>query len=257
MAKYFSSFLLAFLFVNCGFGQNTTFSYVIDEAGIFTSHQIDSLNSMIAEIDRKSTTQICVYTINSLGAKNAREVATSKANAVGAGQKYVNNGILILIAPQDRELFMTTGAGTEWILPDDTAKIIVDSLLSYMYSGNYFGGATCAIGEIRKRMTTVDLGISGEILQGRMPAHADTKIFLTDGQVTMPEDWQKNIADHPQQQFFQDAFLKINARTFRLAYSKYMAEKLSACGDHCRLCVRVDEKEGILLLVLDAEPADE
>jgi uncharacterized protein len=69
--------------------------------------------------------------------------------AWGIGQKDKNNGVLLIIAPNERKVSIEVGYGLEGALPDATAKSIIDQeILPYFKEGDYFGGAKFGVDAI-------------------------------------------------------------------------------------------------------------
>lgn len=138
---------------------------VNDFAGILSVGQKRSLESKLVAYNDSTSTQITVVTVKSLGGEEASFFAFELGEKWGVGQNGEDNGIVILIAPNERKTFIATGYGAEGALPDAYAKRIVeDIMLPEFKKGDYFGGITKAVerikGYLRGEFTKPSLGVS-------------------------------------------------------------------------------------------------
>jgi len=100
--------------------------YVYDEAGIIDS---DTANYMIEtneQLYEKTGAQIVVAVINSLQDRTEQEFANALFRQWQIGSKERNNGVLILIAPNEQRLWIEIGYGLEGALPDGRVGEIRD-----------------------------------------------------------------------------------------------------------------------------------
>lgn len=126
---------------------------VQDYALLFSNSEKDSLTQKIINYEAHSTNEVCIYTIDSLP-KNTKAIdhATTIANTLGVGKKEKNNGLLILISKNDRQVAIATGKSTEEILTDYMCKIIIDSTIVPKFKkGEYFYGINNALDSIIKK----------------------------------------------------------------------------------------------------------
>lgn len=95
---------------------------VVDEAGVLTSQQKAQLEQLLA-MDKNN--QVAVAIVNSLRGRTGREYGIELARYWQLGQKGKDNGILILISPQDRYAGIEVGYGLEEVLPDSISGRIL------------------------------------------------------------------------------------------------------------------------------------
>jgi uncharacterized protein len=101
-----------------------------------------------AEIDRRldvleqqSSSEIAVATVESLDGMSVEEYANRLFKAWGVGQAKQDNGVLVLVAPNEREMRIEVGYGLEGVLPDGLAgQIIRDNFTPRFRDGDYSGG---------------------------------------------------------------------------------------------------------------------
>ena len=126
------------------------FNHVVDIAGIINDDVEANLNKYLLELEQKTTAQMIVLTINSLEGESLEDFSLKVAHEKWRlGQKDKDNGVLLLVALQDRKYKFEIGYGLEGILPDSlTGSIGRDYLVPYFKNGDYSTGiftATLAV----------------------------------------------------------------------------------------------------------------
>lgn len=117
-------------------------SRVVDDASLFSITQKAELESVLENHENNTSNQIVIVTLKSLDGYDIRDYGLELGRAWGIGQKDKNNGVLLIIAPNERKVSIEVGYGLEGALPDATAKSIIDQrILPYFKEGDYFGGA--------------------------------------------------------------------------------------------------------------------
>jgi len=123
---------------------------VTDVAGVLTPEQKQALENKLVAIDDSSSNQIAVVIIPSLDGYPKEEYATKLFRDWGIGGKK-NNGILLLVAINDREIKIEVGYGLEGAIPDITAINIIDNFIKPAFrAGNYYEGIDQATDNIAK-----------------------------------------------------------------------------------------------------------
>lgn len=119
----------------------TTNIYVQDFARLLTPETKAKLIAIGNELDQKTTAQLAVVTVNSLDDMAIEDYATDLFRSWGIGSKKDNNGVLLLIAPTERQSRIEVGYGLEGALPDGkTGRIQDDYLLPKFQEGDFDGG---------------------------------------------------------------------------------------------------------------------
>ena len=149
-------FLQALLFANNAFAQNiiakpNPATLVTDMAGVLTPEQKQALENKLVAIDDSSSNQIAVVIVPSLDGYPKEEYATKLFREWGIGNKKTNNGVLLLIAINDRQIRIEVGYGLEGAIPDVTALSIIDNDIKPAFkAGNYYEGINRATDNIAK-----------------------------------------------------------------------------------------------------------
>jgi len=120
-------------------------SWVNDYAGIFTDTETSQLNRKLSDFEYRSSTQIFVVTIDDNDGYPASMLAPMIGEAWGVGQSGKDNGIVILVDMQNRDMHISTGYGNEEYVTDLLAGRIVDyEVIPNFKNEAYFEGINAA-----------------------------------------------------------------------------------------------------------------
>ena len=100
--------------------------YVNDFAGVISEADQSEMLSRSVALAEKTTAQVVVVTVKSLDGKEAYEYALELGREWGVGDEEKDNGIVILLATQEREIYIAVGYGLEGALPDSKTGRIID-----------------------------------------------------------------------------------------------------------------------------------
>ena len=128
---------LAFIFViilAAGFAIAADIPYltgrVTDNAQIISPETQKALTSRLKVHEERTTNQIAVLTIQTLGGESIEEYAVAVFKEWKLGQKGKDNGILLIVSPGDRRMRIEVGYGLEGIMPDSVAGSIIRDVLT-------------------------------------------------------------------------------------------------------------------------------
>ena len=141
--------------------------YVNDLANIFQEQQRADLETMLINYYDTTSTQIVIVTINSLEGMDASQYATELGEKWGIGQAAKDNGVLFLVAPNDRKLWIATGRGTEEKLTDVFLGRLRDNyILPEFKTGNFYNGVRIGVLQMMNRL-------SGSFMSDEKPSSGD------------------------------------------------------------------------------------
>ena len=127
--------------------------YVTDAASIMTELEREKLKTELTRYRDATSNEIVVVTIPSLEGEPIEDVSQAIFRSWGIGSKSKNNGILILVAHQDRALRIEVGYGLEGAVPDLVANGIIEKdIVPQFREGNYFEGIRNAIDSLQKHI---------------------------------------------------------------------------------------------------------
>lgn len=101
--------------------------FVNDYVHILSADQNADLEHKLKTFDDSTSNQVVVVIVATTNGYDPSQYAFSLGRKWGVGTKEFNNGIVLLIAKDDRKVFIATGYGLEGALPDATCKEIVDN----------------------------------------------------------------------------------------------------------------------------------
>lgn len=123
--------------------------YVYDELYSLDNNTKDHIINVNKEIYKKTGSQLVVAVVNSLNNLDINTYASALFEKWEIGSRGKDNGILILMAPNDREMWIEVGYGLEGVLPDSRVKrIINESMLPYFDEDDYDIGLRLGFDEI-------------------------------------------------------------------------------------------------------------
>ncbi|MGB4768458.1 MAG: TPM domain-containing protein [Candidatus Saccharimonas sp.] len=114
---------------------------VIDQTGTLTEQQIDAIAARITETRGQKDYQLGVLMIKTLDGYPIEDYAIKVAREWGIGQKDKNNGILLLIAKDDRRMRIEVGSGLEGDLTDVQSNHVINDVIAPDFKkGEYYTG---------------------------------------------------------------------------------------------------------------------
>jgi len=115
--------------------------YVNDFAKVLTQENLAKLNGLLLELKSKTGAEVAVVTLSSLDGYPIEDVGLEIGRKWKIGQKGKNNGLVIVVAPNDRKMRIEVGYGLEGILTDSGAGRIRDEyMVPYFKQGDYQTG---------------------------------------------------------------------------------------------------------------------
>lgn len=120
--------------------------FVNDFAGILNAEEKTALESKLSTFSFSTTMQITVATVKSLGGDTVSNAATSLFTAWGVGQAKKDNGVLILMAPNEKQVSIAVGYGLEGALTDlQSSEIIKTYMTPEFKNGRYYAGLDAGV----------------------------------------------------------------------------------------------------------------
>jgi uncharacterized protein len=113
---------------------------VVDEAGMIPMETRQRIESKLAQVETQTGIQVAVLTIESLEGEPLEDYSVRVAQTWKLGQKGKDNGVLLLIAEQDRKMRIEVGYGAEPVLTDLKSDQILDNVIRPSFRNGDFGG---------------------------------------------------------------------------------------------------------------------
>ena len=114
---------------------------VVDDAGILSQAAQDKLTALLAEHEKQTGNQVVVATVKSLQGYDIQDYGVQLGRAWRIGQLGKNNGVVIVVAPNEHKVGIETGYGMEGDLTDAQSKLIIENaMLPFFKKGDYDSG---------------------------------------------------------------------------------------------------------------------
>jgi len=128
---------------------------VVDQANIISAETRSALETKSADLESKSGIQLVVATVRSLEGQEIEPYANGLFRAWQLGQKDKNNGVLLLVAPNEHRVRIEVGYGLEGTLTDALGKVIITNAITPRFkAGNFSDGIARGVDDIITVLTT-------------------------------------------------------------------------------------------------------
>lgn len=115
--------------------------YVSDFSNVLSQEARTSLEELLRKTEAETRAEIAVAIVPSLDGRTIEEYASGMFKKWGIGKEKADNGVLVLVALNEREVRIEVGYGLESVLPDALAgEIIRTDFLPQFRKKDYFGG---------------------------------------------------------------------------------------------------------------------
>ncbi len=148
--------------------QNNT--HVVDDANILSETVEHDLDLKLQGLQTATTDQVVVVTVKDLGGYDIADYGYQLGRKWGIGQKgqvqasngqaYKDNGVLLIVAPNDRKVRIEVGYGLEPVLTDALTSIIINrTILPQFKANDYEAGVTNGTDAIIQQLS-LDRGVA-------------------------------------------------------------------------------------------------
>lgn len=120
--------------------------HVTDLTGTLTAQQVEALDAKLVALEQRKGTQLVVLMVPTTGDQDIESYSLAVAEANKIGRKGTDDGILLLIAKDDRRDRIEVGYGLEGAVPDAaTARIRREFIESRFKQGDFYGGIDAGV----------------------------------------------------------------------------------------------------------------
>ena len=128
---------------------------IVDQANIIPLDARNAIEPKLRDLEDKSGIQLVVATVTSLEGQEVEPYANQLFRTWKLGEKAKNNGVLLLVAPNERRVRIEVGYGLEGTLTDALSKIIISNAIAPRFkAGDYGGGIARGVDDIITVLTT-------------------------------------------------------------------------------------------------------
>lgn len=151
---------------------------VVDTTGTLDTHQREALEQTLASIETARGTQVVVLLVATTSPEDIASYANRVANTWKIGRRDIGDGVLVVVAKNDRRLRIEVAKALEGAIPDLAAKQIIDEAITPRLRQNDYAGA------LQAGVAQLDARIAGEKLPLPQPASPQSD-WSGDGMTTL------------------------------------------------------------------------
>lgn len=153
--------------------------HVMDQTGTLSANDIQALEGQLVALEKSRGSQVVVLMVPTTAPEDIAAYANRVGNQWKIGRRDVGDGVLVVVAKNDRKMRIEVAKSLEGAIPDIAAARIIDGAMKPRFQqGDFAGGLGAAITQIGARIT-------GEAL----PAPAETPSPAAGGSIHGLFDW--------------------------------------------------------------------
>ena len=165
-------------------------TYIVDTADMVSAEDATQIEKIGAELRAKTKAEIVVVTVSTLGGTDIESYTNELFRSWGIGDARLNNGVLLLIAKDDRAFRIEVGYGLEGAITDGYAGSVLDAMKGEFRKENYSPAILTAYVTLAQK-AAAEYGVALESLGAALgipakPAHLGAVADF--GEMLMPED---------------------------------------------------------------------
>ncbi|MBI9032201.1 TPM domain-containing protein [bacterium] len=150
---------------------------VVDNANIFNSSEERELTSLLVGLEKDADIQAVVVSVKSLEGYTVEDYTIRLAEHWKIGSKSTDNGLIILVAPNERDVRIEVGYGLEYKITDGMSGYIIrKDIIPNFKSGGYYAGIRAGLITINNVMTGKTSISQEEIQQSRQSEEKGSSI---------------------------------------------------------------------------------
>jgi len=152
---------------------------IVDSSRLLTPEDRTAIEAELAELEEKSTDQLVVVTLPSLQGYEIEDFGYQLGRKWGIGQAGKNNGVLLIVAPNERKVRIEIGRGLEGDMTDLMSKLIIENaILPAFRRGDFSGGIRAGVRDIKAVLLGDAEGVKERAKGAKNAPGADTQELL-------------------------------------------------------------------------------
>ena len=122
---------------------------VTDLTATLSADQVAALESKLAAFEAKKGSQIAVLIVPTTQPEDIEQFGIRVADQWKIGRKKIDDGVILIVARDDRKLRIEVGYGLEGAIPDAIAKrVIAETITPYFKTGDFYGGIDAGVQQL-------------------------------------------------------------------------------------------------------------
>lgn len=152
---------------------------VSDFANVIDAATEADLDRRLDQLERQTSSEVAVVTVTSLNGVPVEDYALQLFKEWGIGQAKTDNGVLVLVAPNQREMRIEVGYGLEGILPDGLAgQIIREHFIPRFRDDDYNGGIRDGVARVIEVVEKQQVLSAEELAKFNDTSNADAPVWI-------------------------------------------------------------------------------
>lgn len=128
-------------------------SHVVDTAGTLDQAQKDALEAKLSALEQEKGSQVVVLLVPTTAPEDIAAYANRVGNTWKIGRKEVGDGLILLVAVQDRRVRIEVAKTLEGAVPDIAAShVINEAITPFFRQGDYAGGINAGVDQLAARI---------------------------------------------------------------------------------------------------------
>jgi uncharacterized protein len=124
-------------------------AHAMDATGTLTTAQLQQLDSKLAAFEKERGSQLVVLMVSTTQPEDIAAYANRVAATWKIGRKEVGDGLLLIVAKEDRKVRIEVARTLEGAIPDLTARRVIDQTITpFFKQGNFSGGLDAGVTQL-------------------------------------------------------------------------------------------------------------
>ncbi len=154
-------------------------SRVVDLTNTLTATQKQLLEQQLKHLEETKGSQLAVLLVPTTKPETIEQYSIRVAEKWQLGRKGIDDGVLLLIAKNDRKLRIEVGYGLEGVIPDAVAKRVISEIITpYFKAGDFYGGIEAGVHQLVRLIEGEPLPAPKQQDDYREPGVQDLLFFL-------------------------------------------------------------------------------
>ncbi|MFH1245462.1 MAG: TPM domain-containing protein [Candidatus Omnitrophota bacterium] len=163
--------------------------YINDFAGIISASDYQKLTALTGALEQKTTAEVVVVTLKSIAPYDVQDYSVRLFEKWKIGKSGKDNGALLLVAVEDRALWITTGYGLEGAIPDaEAGRIYRQVITPYFKQGKFSQGVvagTVALVDLAAKEYNVNIEELPALVEEYAPLRKSAFLEFFNGLITL------------------------------------------------------------------------
>lgn len=127
---------------------------VVDAANLLPAPARTTINTRLTALEKATGHQFVVVTVPSLGGHAIEDYGVTLGRSWGIGRKDINDGVLLIVAPNERKVRIEVGYGLEKALRDEEAAVIIGKdILPAFRAGDFPRGISAGVDDVIREIS--------------------------------------------------------------------------------------------------------